>query len=90
VNRLPDTEGPPPGRSGAESMYLAIVAGLLVLILALLATLWLRERSARLAAQRELGACRRELREMQRGRQQREAMLQQLLTGGAPVSRPAE
>lgn len=51
-NRQPTSRQPK--RTGGESIYLVVVAGLLVLIIALLASLWLRERSARLAAEREL------------------------------------
>ncbi len=47
------TQSQPPENDG-NSTYLVVVAGLLVLIIALLASLWLRERSQRLAAEREL------------------------------------
>lgn len=53
-------------KRGGDGVYLGVVAGLLLLIIAMLATLWLRERSARIAAQRELTIQRRQLEQFQR------------------------
>ncbi|MFP3937225.1 MAG: hypothetical protein ACLFVW_02705 [Phycisphaerae bacterium] len=74
-----------PRRQGkrGDGPYLAIVAGLLILIMTLLATLWLRERSARIAAQEELTHCRRQIEQFRR-------ILQLVPAGDEPRTAPAD
>jgi hypothetical protein len=53
------------GRSPGDARYLALVAGLLIIIIAVLAALWQRERAGGLSARRELAELRSELQRTQ-------------------------
>ncbi len=55
----------PAGRHGGDGRYLALVAGLLILIIGVLAALWQRERSAAGEAMRELAQLRIEQHRLQ-------------------------
>jgi hypothetical protein len=68
----------------AETKYLMVVGGLMVLIILLLAGLWLRERRISTTARRELAALRRNV--GAGGRLQ--AALGRMLSGAHPASRP--
>ncbi|MGC9454978.1 MAG: hypothetical protein ACP5HU_08935 [Phycisphaerae bacterium] len=77
----------PPEDNGREDrsggLYLGVVAGLLILIMTMLATLWLRERSARIAAQEQLMDCRQRV-------EQYRMILQLVPDHDQPQSRPAD
>jgi hypothetical protein len=55
----------PAGRHGGDGRYLALVAGLLIIIIGVLAALWQRERSAASEAMRELSQLRSEQQRLQ-------------------------
>ena len=71
------------GAVGSEGKHYAIVGGLLVLIILLLSALWLRERRARVRAQRDLAT----LREDAAGRLQLQAAMGRMIRGGAAADR---
>ncbi len=70
---------------GADTRYLALVGGLLVLIVALLAVLWIRERTNRISAQEQVVSLLRDRKGMQAGMQQ--MMLAQKFMAVQPVNR---
>jgi hypothetical protein len=54
-------ESSPRGSVPADAKYLTLVGGLMIVIIALLSFLWMKERSARIAAETELRRSRSEM-----------------------------
>jgi len=70
----------------AETKYLVVVGGLMVLIIILLGALWLRERRISMTARRELAAVRRNA----GAGGQLQAALGRMLAGTRPAARPLD
>ncbi|MFP4053566.1 MAG: hypothetical protein ACLFV7_06865 [Phycisphaerae bacterium] len=62
MNDLPETK--PVDESPPDNRYLAIVGGLLIVIVGVLATLWLRERSRAAVLENEVSRLRRQTEQM--------------------------
>jgi hypothetical protein len=80
----------PPSQSGASSAHLMYLGALLVLIIALLAILWARERRFRVAAEQEVANLRHH---KQRLLQENHTLRKAMAAMGAfqaPATRPAE